>query len=145
MYSQNIEHAGIYNNRDQLSVLEGHHLINRIVRYEEDKGLVVNDPQQGSVFHENVMDEQFPRKSIASEINLVSLYQVPKYDSETGKFVCAVNYYTSEPYEFTPFEKNLLQEHILKSRSSAKLRNCYPIPIFCCRNSCTTSWQRLRN
>ncbi|TDJ61143.1 MAG: sigma-54-dependent Fis family transcriptional regulator, partial [Nitrospina sp.] len=57
------------------------------------------------------MEEQFPRKDIASEINLVSLYQVPKYDRKTGKFICAVNYYTSEPYEFTPFEKALLQQH----------------------------------
>ena len=111
VYSQKFEHAGIYNNKEQISVLDGHNLINRIIRYSPDKGLMMNDPHQGSVFHENIMDQQFPRKDIASQINLVSLYQVPKYDRKTGKFICAVNYYTSEPYEFSPFEKALLQQH----------------------------------
>jgi len=111
VYSQKFEHASIYNNKDQIRVLDGHHLINRVIQFAPDKGLVMKDPEQGSVFHENVMDEQFPRKDIASQINLISLYQVPKYDSKTGKFICAVNYYTSEPYEFTTFEKALLQQH----------------------------------
>jgi len=111
VYSQTFEHAGIYNNREQIRVLDGHNLINRIIRFAPGKGLVMNDLSQGSVFHENVMEEQFPRKDIASQINLVSLYQVPKYDPKSGKFICAVNYYTSEPYEFTLFEKALLQQH----------------------------------
>ena len=111
VYSQKFEHAGIYNNKEQISVLDGHNLINHIIRFSPNKGLVMNDPQQGSVFHKNIMEEQFPRKDIASQINLVSLYQVPKFDRKTGKFICAVNYYTSEPYEFSPFEKALLQQH----------------------------------
>ncbi len=111
VFSQKFEHANIYNNKEQIRVLDGHNLINRIIRFAPDTGLVMKNPQQGSVFHKNVMEEQFPRKDIASQIHLVSLYQVPKYDSKTGKFICAVNYYTSEPYEFTPFEKALLQQH----------------------------------
>jgi hypothetical protein len=111
VYSQKFEHAGIYNNREQIRILDGHNLINQIIRFSPDKGLMMNNLDQGSVFHENIMDEQFPRKDIASQINLVSLYQVPKFDRETGQFICAVNYYTSEPYEFTSFEKDLLQQH----------------------------------
>jgi transcriptional regulator with GAF, ATPase, and Fis domain len=111
VYSQKFEHASIYNNKEQIRVLDGHNLINRIIQFAPDTGLVMKDIKQGSVFHENIMEEQFPRKDIASQINLVSLYQVPKYDSRTGKFICAVNYYTSEPYEFTAFEKALLQQH----------------------------------
>ena len=111
VYSQKFEHAGIYNNKDRIRVLDGHNLINRIIQFAPDRGLIMKDFQQESVFHENVMEEQFSRKDIASRINLVSLYQVPKYDQETGKFICAVNYYTSEPYEFTAFEKALLQQH----------------------------------
>ena len=103
VYSQKFEHASIYNNKEQIRVLDGHNLINQIIQFAPDKGLMMKNPEQGSVFHENVMEEQFPRKDIASQINLVSLYQVPKYDSKTGKFICAVSYYTSEPYEFTAF------------------------------------------
>ena len=111
VYSQKFEHASIYNNKEQIRVLDGHNLINRIIQFSPDKGLVMKDLHQESLFHENVMEEQFPRKDIASQINLVSLYQVPKYDHKTGAFICAVNYYTSEPYEFTAFEKALLQQH----------------------------------
>ena len=111
VYSQKFEHAGIYNNKEQIRVLDGHNLINRIIQFAPDKGLTMKDLQQKSVFHENILEEQFPRKDIASQINLVSLYQVPKYDGKTGEFVCVVNYYTSEPYEFTAFEKALLQQH----------------------------------
>ncbi len=111
VYSQKFEHASIYNNKEQIRVLDGHNLINRIIQFAPNKGLMMKDLEQESVFHENVMEEQFPRKDIASRINLISLYQVPKYDRKTGKFICAVNYYTSEPYEFTAFEKALLQQH----------------------------------
>ena len=111
VYSQKFEHASIYNNKEQIRVLDGHNLINQIIQFAPDKGLVMKNRRQESIFHENVMEEQFPRKDIASQINLISLYQVPKYDSRTGKFVCAVNYYTSELYEFTAFEKALLQQH----------------------------------
>jgi transcriptional regulator with GAF, ATPase, and Fis domain len=111
VYSQKFEHASIYNNKEQIRVLDGHNLINRIIQFAPDKGLVMKNLHQESVFHKNIMEEQFSRKDIASQINLVSLYQVPKYDSKTGEFVCAVNYYTSEPYEFTSFEKALLQQH----------------------------------
>lgn len=111
VYSQKFEHASIYNNKEQIRVLDGHNLINRIIQFAPDTGLVMKDIKQGSIFHENIMEEQFSRKDIASQINLVSLYQVPKYDSQTGRFICAVNYYTSEPYEFTAFEKALLQQH----------------------------------
>jgi len=111
VYSKNVDHAGIYNNKDQISVLEGENLINRIIKYDPKNGLVMNDLRQTSVFTPNIMEEQFLRKPIVSKIHLVSLYQVPKFNPKTGQFICAVNYYTSEPYEFTSFEKDLLQEH----------------------------------
>ena len=111
VYSQKFEHASIYNNKEQIRVLDGHNIINQIIQFAPGKGLMMKDIQQESVFHENVMEEQFSRKDIASQINLVSLYQVPKYNGNTGEFICAVNYYTSEPYEFTTFEKDLLQQH----------------------------------
>ncbi len=111
VYTKNIDHVGIYDNKEQISVLKGDHLINKIVHYDKNKGLLMNNAFQETIYHKNIMNEKFSRKSIVSKINLVSLYQVPKYDPDSGQFICAVNYYTSEPYEFTPFEKGLLQEH----------------------------------
>ena len=111
VYSKNRDHALIYNDKDQISVLNGRNLINRLIRFDPARGLVALDPSRQFVYTPNVMAEQFPRKEIASQLNLVSLYQVPKFDPRTHQFICAVNYYTSEPYKFTRFEERLLQEH----------------------------------
>ena len=42
---------------------------------------------------------------------MASLYQIPKYDHKSGKFICSVNYYTNEIHQFSPFEVRLLEEH----------------------------------
>lgn len=111
VFSKNNEDAEIYKSKNFISIMKGHNLINSIVKYDKDKGLVANTQIQTSVYIGNVMNKQFSRKSIVSRINLVSLYQVPKFNKETGQFICAVNYYTSESYQFTRFEERLLQEH----------------------------------
>ncbi|QPJ63525.1 MAG: GAF domain-containing protein [Candidatus Nitronauta litoralis] len=111
VYSQNKEHVPVYSDKDQISVLNDQNLISRIVEFDQDKGLVILDPKRSEVYTANVMEEQFPRKEIVEQLNLVSLYQIPKFNKETNQFICAVNYYTSEPYRFTRFETQLLQEH----------------------------------
>ncbi len=111
VYSQNKDHAPVYSDKDQISVLNDQNLISRIIEFDEDKGLVILDPSRSDFYTANVMAEQFPRKDIVEQLNLVSLYQIPKFDKETHQFICAVNYYTSESYKFTRFEKQLLQEH----------------------------------
>ncbi len=111
VFSKHREDAEIYKSKDSISIIKGRNLINSIVRYDKDKGLVANTQPKASVYIGNIMNKQFSRKSIASKINLFSLYQVPKFNSDTRQFICAVNYYTSESYRFTKFEERLLQEH----------------------------------
>ena len=57
------------------------------------------------------MEESFSRKSVARKIDLVSLYQVPKFNPKTEQLVCVVNYYTNTLHKFTSFEKPLLENH----------------------------------
>ena len=111
VYSQNKDHVPVYSDKDQISVLNHQNLISRIVEYDDEKGLLIQDPTKTGFYTENVMEEQFPRKDILGRLDLVSLYQVPRFDRKTHKFICAINYYTSEPYKFTHFETQLLQEH----------------------------------
>lgn len=111
VFSKSKEDALVYSNKDQMSILNDRNLINRIVDFDQKKGLIIRDRELEAVYIEDVMDEKFSRKAIAEKIELVSLYQIPKFDSETGRFICAVNYYTSEPYKFSQFEKRLLEDH----------------------------------
>ena len=111
VFSKRAEDAEIYKSKNSISVIKGRNLINSIVKYDKDKGLIANTQSQTSVYIGNIMNKQFSRKPIASMVNLISLYQVPKFNKDTGQFICAVNYYTSESYRFTKFEERLLQEH----------------------------------
>ncbi len=111
VYSKNREDALVYNNHDQISVQKDNNLINRAVRFDETRGLISRSSKQDSYYLENIMAKQFSRKPVARQIDLVSLYQVPKFDEKTGRFICSIHYYTSAPYHFTAFEKRLLKEH----------------------------------
>ncbi|MFQ5483564.1 MAG: GAF domain-containing protein, partial [Nitrospinaceae bacterium] len=129
VFSQNKDGALMYNHKDSISVLKGGNLLNRVVRYEREKGLVMVDPETKSVYTADVMQAQFPRKDVVSRLNLVSLYQVPKFDPRTHRFICAVNYYTSELYKFTKFERRLLEEHASRVESLILEKNPTHIEI----------------
>ena len=109
-FSKNKEDALIYNNRNHINIHK-ENLINRIVRHDNHKGLVAIDPKLEAVFIEDVMEESFSRKAVARKIDLVSLYQVPKFNPKTNQLVCVVNYYTNASHKFTSFEKPLLENH----------------------------------
>ncbi|MEC7640947.1 MAG: sigma 54-interacting transcriptional regulator, partial [Nitrospinota bacterium] len=110
-YSKNEGDAFIYNAKDKMSVLDDQNLINRIIKYDPTKGLIACEPTQRSVYIENVLDEKFMRKPLAKKIDLVSLYQIPKFNKRSGSFICAVNYYTNSLHRFNTVEKRLLEEH----------------------------------
>jgi transcriptional regulator with GAF, ATPase, and Fis domain len=109
-FSKNKEDALIYNNRDHINIHK-ENLINRVVVYDKEKGLIAKDPDLKAVYIEDVMEESFSRKAVARKIDLVSLYQVPKINRKTGQLVCIVNYYTNTLHKFTTFEKRLLENH----------------------------------
>ncbi|MFQ5450668.1 MAG: sigma 54-interacting transcriptional regulator [Nitrospinaceae bacterium] len=111
VFSRNKKDALIYDNKDQISIINDENLLNQTVKYDPSRGLVARTPGQESFYIENIMAEKFTRKSVAREIKLFSLYQFPKFDKKTGQFLCVVNYYTSCPYPFTEFEKMLLKDH----------------------------------
>ena len=109
-FSKNQEDALIYNNREQINIHK-QNLISQIVTFDKSTGLMAKDPQQKAVYIEDVMSKSFSRKSVAKQIDLVSLYQVPKIKKETGQLICVANYYTNTPHQFTVFEQRLLENH----------------------------------
>jgi len=111
VYSKDREDASVYMNKDQMSVLNDENLINRIVKYDEETGLIIRERGKEPLYMENIMKENFSRKEVIKQLNMISLYQVPKYDNQNGQFICSVNYYTSEAHYFSAFEKRLLEEH----------------------------------
>lgn len=111
VFSKDKNDALVYGNNDQISIVSNDNLINRIVQYDPEKGLIAREPGRDSIFIKNIADEDFARKEITRQINLASLYQFPRFNSQTRQFICAINYYTNKPHEFTEFEKHLLSDH----------------------------------
>ena len=111
VYSKDREDGSVYMNKDQMSALNDENLINRIVKYDKENGLVIREKSKVPIYTENIMKEKFAREEVIKQLNMKSLYQVPKYDKRTGQFICSVNYYTSEVHYFSAFERRLLEEH----------------------------------
>jgi transcriptional regulator with GAF, ATPase, and Fis domain len=111
VYSKNKDDATIYQNKDVMSVLNDKNLINRIVKYNKKHGLVARIKNKDSLYIENIKEENFVRKEIVQKLNMVSLYQISKFENQSGKFICSVNYYTNETHNFSPIEIRLLEEH----------------------------------
>lgn len=109
-FSKNSEDVGSHGSKDQVDIIKDQNLLNRIVKYNEEKGLVACDSQMEPLYIKNISNDRVNRKSGTGKSNLVSLFQVPKFSSD-NRLICAVNYYTSIPHEFTDSEKRLLLEY----------------------------------
>jgi len=111
VYSKKKEDVPLYLDKEILSVLNDENLINRIVKYSKKSGLVMRKENQAPIYIKTIWEESFARKEVIKKIDLVSLYQVPRYDHQSGKFICSVNYYTNEIHQFSQIEIRLLEEH----------------------------------
>ena len=68
VYSNKRADASTYMNKDQMSVLNDENLINRIVEYDESRGLMMREQGQESLYIENIMEENFARKAVNQSI-----------------------------------------------------------------------------
>ena len=109
-FSKNSEELNIHDSRERDHLISDWNLLNQIVKYHDDKGLIACEPRKESLYIKNISGDALNQKTASEKSTLVSLYQIPKFNSE-NQLICAVNYYTSIPYEFTESEERLLQEH----------------------------------
>ena len=118
VYSKNKEDVPLYLDKEILSVLNDENLINRIVKYSKKSGLVMRKENQAPIYIKSIWEENFTRKEVIKKIDMVSLYQIPRFDHQSGKFICSVNYYTNKIHQFSPIEIRLLEEHAVMVEKS---------------------------
>lgn len=110
-YTRDPGHMSIYEDKTKISLKKGESLLSTLVEWEPKLGAVCNERFLHPIYYPDVKRQLFQRRDMAERIGLSSLYTVPRYDKDTRKLICIVNYYTIEPYEFNPFEKSLLESH----------------------------------
>ncbi|NIQ97793.1 MAG: GAF domain-containing protein, partial [Desulfuromonadales bacterium] len=80
-------------------------------RYISNDGMIIDDRLLKPLLFTNLAEETLQKQFLTSELGLKSLYIVPFYEEHSRRVICLVNYYTRETYQFSEFEKGLLEAH----------------------------------
>ena len=107
-YSQDREMKRLYEREGMIDLREGGSLL---ARYISQEGKIIDDRLLNPLYVPNLQSQALQKRYLTEQIGLNSLYMVPRYDARTRNVVCVVNYFTREPYQFTPFERGLLESH----------------------------------
>jgi transcriptional regulator with GAF, ATPase, and Fis domain len=92
----------------EIALEKGTSLISRYM----DKGAVISDDRLlKPLYISDLTSQRLQKRAITEQMALRSLYVVPRYEPDTRKVICLVNYFTHEIYRFTDFEMGLLQTH----------------------------------
>lgn len=107
-YSKEPEARRLYEQEQRINLSPGESLLSRFI----DRAAVISDDSLLSpLYIPDLADQSLQKQYLTEELGLRSLYMVPRFDSRTRRVICLVNYYTKEKYQFTPFERGLLEAH----------------------------------
>jgi transcriptional regulator with GAF, ATPase, and Fis domain len=91
-----------------IALEKGKSLISRYM----DKGAVISDEDLlRPLYIPDLTAQRLQKRALTEQMALRSLYVVPRYEPDTRKVICLVNYFTHDVYRFSDFEMGLLQTH----------------------------------
>jgi transcriptional regulator with GAF, ATPase, and Fis domain len=82
-----------------------------VSRFVGDDGLIADDQLLQPLFISDLSQQILQKKDLTEKMSLRCLYMVPRYEPETRKIICLINYFIRENYQFTDFETGILQTH----------------------------------
>jgi transcriptional regulator with GAF, ATPase, and Fis domain len=107
-YSKEPEAKRLYEQERRINLSPGGSLLSRFI---DRAGVISDDSLLVPLYIPDLADESLQKQYLTEELGLRSLYVVPRFDSRTRRVICLVHYYTKEKYQFTPFERGLLEAH----------------------------------
>lgn len=107
-FSKEREAGRLYEEEKMINLAPGESLISRFI---DRAGVIVDDSLLAPLYIEKLAEETLQKRYLTENLGLKSLYIVPRYDKQNRRVICLVNYYTKERYQFTPFERDLLDAH----------------------------------
>ena len=63
------------------------------------------------LFIPDLTQHNLQKRALTESMELRSLYLVPRFNPETRRIICLLNYYSHDLYQFSDFEMGLLQTH----------------------------------
>lgn len=107
-YSRESSARKLYEDKQMISLQQGESLLSR---YIANDGTIVDERFLSPLYFPNLAAEPLQKRYLTEELGLKSLYAVPRYASRSRRIICVVNYYTDRGYNFTNFERGLLESH----------------------------------
>ncbi len=107
-YSKEKEARLLYEDDILINLGPGKSLLSR---YISSAGVIIDERLLTPVYIHDLPAEILQKRYLTEELGLKSLYVVPRFEPRTRRIICLVNYYTTENYTFSDFEKGLLEAH----------------------------------
>ncbi len=107
-YSKEAEAGKLYKQERLINLSPGQSLVSRFI---DRAGIIIDDSLLSPLYLPDLATETLQKQFLTEELGLKSLYMVPRFDQQSRRLICLVNYYTKEHYQFTPFERGLLEAH----------------------------------
>ncbi|MBE0596115.1 MAG: sigma 54-interacting transcriptional regulator, partial [Desulfuromonadales bacterium] len=107
-YSKDKEDKRVYEDEMLIDLGPGKSLLSR---YISSAGIITDDTLLSPLYFPELSSQPLQKRYLTEELGMKSLYVVPRYEPRTRRVICLVNYYTREAYQFSDFEKGLLQAH----------------------------------
>jgi len=107
-YAQEREIQRLYEDEKLIDLSSGKSLLSQYINQE---GVITDDTLLRPIYFPSLKAQALQKRYLTEKIGLTSLYVVPRYDGRTRRINCLVNYFTSEPYRFSDFERGLLEAH----------------------------------
>ena len=82
-----------------------------IASYLNDSAVIIDERLLKPLFIGDLGSRRLQKRALTEKMALRSLYVIPRYEPQTRKVICLVNYFTREVYRFSDFELGLLQTH----------------------------------
>ncbi len=96
---------------DQLGALDLRKGMSLISNYINDQGVITDERLLQPLFIPDLTQHNLQKRALTESMELRSLYVVPRFNPETRRIICLLNYYSHDLYQFSDFEMGLLQTH----------------------------------
>jgi transcriptional regulator with GAF, ATPase, and Fis domain len=96
---------------DELGAFDLRKGMSLISNYINDQGVIADERLTQPLFIPDLTQHNLQKPALTESLELRSLYVVPRYNPETKRIICLLNYYSHDQYQFTDFEMGLLQTH----------------------------------
>jgi transcriptional regulator with GAF, ATPase, and Fis domain len=103
--------AGLKQLYDQQGAIDLHKGKSLISNYISDQAIITDERLMKPLFIADLTQHNLQKRALTESMELRSLYVVPRFDKESRRIICLVNYFSRDLYRFSDFEMGLLQTH----------------------------------